>query len=614
MAADDRLQAGEKQVFRRGADGTRVRVQAHPLTDKERQERARANWGKLRMHIKQMRNKVNFLVKHLDEANEAKQQQNINGYDVDRQNGGQYDERGQEFNESKRSKPCLQQIIINPSQSSWLGAWKFMIHFLLFYGYFSDLLHIAFYLSSQYAKTSNPEEIKLERRKNSAMTKEYIIDILMTIDIVFCFLTAYQKDVEWETNIFSIILNYVKGTMIFDVTATVPAFFLDGNSDWFLLKIIRFIHVRTVYGSLSDAIRILLTKLGLDKGSVEKTSHIINLIIYMFSALHVLGCLWIYIGMIVRCSWLDEGGCGKGRVVDRTDDMTVYVTATYWVITTLTTVGYGDYKGYQSQEYLLQMAVEFLGIGIFSYLMGSINNLVGSESTLQDIIDERFEDIELWLRKLEKARSKNFSKQLYDSIKEYTEISYYYDFILIQNNEFFNQLKPRIRHRLVNALFSSFISNFFYMFNDAEFEAGCEFTSNFLSNIFSRLYLPENNIVDYGDSFTELIMIQEGVVSLQLRLIPNDSRSEQEFFVLPTFSYFGDYQILFDLKSQIIYRAKENKLLITLCLSKEKLLELMEDYPEARKFYMERAWLRRIEFRRRQKKFMRDLHNLDLNS
>lgn len=44
------------------------------------------------------------------------------------------------------------------------------------------------------------------------------------------------------------------------------------------------------------------------------------------------------------------------------------------------------------------MGVEFLGIGIFSYLMGSINNLVGSEQTLQDIIDERIEDIELWLR------------------------------------------------------------------------------------------------------------------------------------------------------------------------------------------------------------------------
>jgi len=61
---------------------------------------------------------------------------------------------------------------------------------------------------------------------------------------------------------------------------------------------------------------------------------------------------------------------------------------------------------------------------------------------------------------------------------------------------------------------------------------------------------------------------------------------------------------LFDLKSQIIYRGKQNKLLITLCLDKDKLIELMDDFPEARKFYVERAWLRRIEMRRRQKKFI----------
>lgn len=111
------------------------------------------------------------------------------------------------------------------------------------------------------------------------------------------------------------------------------------------------------------------------------------------------------------------------------------------------------------------------------------------------------------------------------------------------------------------------------------------------------------------------------MVSVSLTLGKGDY-SNFEFFILPTYSYFGDYQILYNLKSQLTYQAGDGKLLVTLCLKKQKLLQMMEDYPEARKFYMDRAWARRSEFRRRQKKFIQKLvqeniifnNDLSLNS
>ena len=129
------------------------------------------------------------------------------------------------------------------------------------------------------------------------------------------------------------------------------------------------------------------------------------------------------------------------------------------------------------------MIVEFLGIGVFSWLMGSINSMVSSENQLQDILDQRMEEVEQWLRNIDKARSKNFGIVIYNSIKSYTELSFNSDFSSLQNSEYFAQLKPRIRYKLLNTLFSPFITNFFYLFNDDNFEAGCEFTSEFLSNL-----------------------------------------------------------------------------------------------------------------------------------
>jgi hypothetical protein len=104
--------------------------------------------------------------------------------------------------------------------------------------------------------------------------------------------------------------------------------------------------------------------------------------------------------------------------------------------------------------------------------MNCISDLFSTDTTIQNIIDDRTEEIEDWLRKLEKCRAKHFGKLLFDAIKEFTEKSYYHDFSGIHEYDFFNQLKPRVRHKLISGLFHPFISNFFYMFNDNEFEAG----------------------------------------------------------------------------------------------------------------------------------------------
>ena len=82
-----------------------------------------------------------------------------------------------------------------------------------------------------------------------------------------------------------------------------------------------------------------------------------------------------------------------------------------------------------------------------------------------------------------------------------------------------------------SALFGNFVTNFFYLFNDQDFEGGCEFQSDFLSNMYSRLYLPENDIIQYGEEFSELVMIQDGVVTISLNL---DHKRDT------TFGMYGD--------------------------------------------------------------------------
>lgn len=76
------------------------------------------------------------------------------------------------------------------------------------------------------------------------------------------------------------------------------------------------------------------------------------------------------------------------------------------------------------------------------------------------------------------------------------------------------------------------------MFEDDEFEAGHEFTSDFLSSLYCRIFLPGSDIIAKGDRLAELYLIYKGTVSVALDSVQGDS---SVFLILPIHSYFGDY-------------------------------------------------------------------------
>lgn len=96
-------------------------------------------------------------------------------------------------------------------------------------------------------------------------------------------------------------------------------------------------------------------------------------------------------------------------------------------MTTLTTVGYGDIKGYTKEEYGFTMAVEFVGILVFSIMMGFINEIfVGGEDDEEE--NSKLEEVDVWLVKLDNSRmSKQLPTVLYEKIKIYIGQSIKYD-------------------------------------------------------------------------------------------------------------------------------------------------------------------------------------------
>ena len=86
----------------------------------------------------------------------------------------------------------------------------------------------------------------------------------------------------------------------------------------------------------------------------------------IFIGVHFFVCLWIWIGTKTFSSdpnlpWLLKQPDLNGSKL--------YVFVTYWVYTVVTTTGYGDFVGGNTQEYLVSILIEFLGFIVFALLI-----------------------------------------------------------------------------------------------------------------------------------------------------------------------------------------------------------------------------------------------------
>lgn len=154
-----------------------------------------------------------------------------------------------------------------------------------------------------------------------------------------------------------------------------------------------------------------------------------SIMVIVFVMMHSVSCLWLYIGKHLDNSWITHPSNGMDAIYgDQVDRTTYYITAFYWSVTTLSTVGYGDIKGFTWEEYSFNMFVEFIGIAFFSFVMGSINNIFLVDSSNSSSISVKMEEVDVWLVRLDSSRSsKSLPKILYDKIKLYIREAMLYD-------------------------------------------------------------------------------------------------------------------------------------------------------------------------------------------
>jgi hypothetical protein len=102
---------------------------------------------------------------------------------------------------------------------------------------------------------------------------------------------------------------------------------------------------------------------------------------------HFIACTWIIISKFdadKANGWVEN--YSNGVEIDNAD---LYLTSYYFTITTITTVGYGDFSAGTSLEKIVCIIIEFLGVIAFSLASGALTNYISQQDTKSAAFEEK---------------------------------------------------------------------------------------------------------------------------------------------------------------------------------------------------------------------------------
>ena len=180
----------------------------------------------------------------------------------------------------------------------------------------------------------------------------WLITLIFTIDILINYLFP-TFDVSQQINIKKARLRYLKSWFIVDLLAAIPFLFIFPVLALGVFRLLKFVRVaQYMHHTRQRAIRY---------GDYLLLGFFI---FWLLLFAHWLTCGWIYL---------------RTFPVDA-DNVTKYITSLYWVIETLTTVGYGETTPITNAQHIYAMIIMLTGVGVYGFIIGNVANLLSKRN------------------------------------------------------------------------------------------------------------------------------------------------------------------------------------------------------------------------------------------
>ena len=355
----------------------------------------------------------------------------------------------------------------------------------------------------------------------------YSLDLLFIIDFFIGFFRAFYTKEEEKLikNKIRIISNYLKGWFIFDLLTSLPinilinyfcpkqknimcfTFEKKGLINYLLLlsclKAIKVIKIST--RKQNQFVTEIIEKY-LDISILGNSLDLISNIFFIISGLHLLSCIHIFIGRHVYPGWIFKNEFQNFSLLN------LYMISLYYLITTMTTVGYGEIQCDSFIEIIFRIVLLAVGIICYLWVISSISTGINKQS----YASINFSNECLILESIRRSH-RELPYKIYFAIKKHLEYKHFRQ-KKFDKDLLINSLPYSLKNSIIFSMYKPAIQNFHFFKGISNSNFLVEILSYFtpISGKKNDTFIKENEI------FEEIYFVFEGRLALEVPINMNN--------------------------------------------------------------------------------------------